>query len=99
MCNKKEECGNYAGICDSVEEPPHGTCFKSNNKTTENQRPVGSFEFPGSATKPPLGLRPKRIADWQRRTEIVEAMERYGKAGKEIPEQWFDELKELLAVA
>jgi hypothetical protein len=56
--------------------------------------------------RPPLGLRPRYIADIdrtdlekQRLVEILEAMLRYAKAGKAIPDAWDDEydaIRELL---
>jgi hypothetical protein len=45
--------------------------------------------------KPPIGLRPRHIAEAARLTEILEAMDRYEKAGYEIPTEWFLEYKEL----
>lgn len=42
--------------------------------------------------KPPLGLRPRIIWLNEREMELLEAMERYEKAGKEIPEMWGMEL-------
>lgn len=45
--------------------------------------------------KPPLGLKPKRIHDLERSVEIREAIERYSKFGKEIPEEWIKEYCEL----
>lgn len=48
--------------------------------------------------KPPLGLKPKWIHDKQRKREIIEAMERYSNAGKPIPAEWVEELKELIEV-
>ena len=42
--------------------------------------------------KPPIGLRPRIIWLNEREMEITEAMERYEKAGKEIPEMWGMEL-------
>ena len=46
--------------------------------------------------KPPLGLKPRWIHDWERMVEITEAIERYVHAGKAIPKDWISELKELL---
>ena len=42
--------------------------------------------------KPPIGLRPRIIWLNEREIELLEAMERYEKAGKEIPETWNMEL-------
>ena len=42
--------------------------------------------------KPPLGLIPKKQYDQQRKNDIMQAMRRYAKAGKAVPEEWVDEL-------
>lgn len=42
--------------------------------------------------KPPIGLRPRIIWLNEREMELLEAMERYEKAGKEIPILWGVEL-------
>ena len=42
--------------------------------------------------KPPLGLRPRIIWLNEREIELLEAMDRYEKAGKEIPVMWGMEL-------
>lgn len=44
---------------------------------------------------PPLGLKPKGIHDYYRKSDILAAMTRYVEAGKCIPDEWIDELKEL----
>ena len=48
--------------------------------------------------KPPLGLRPWNIADNERVAEILEAMLRYTKANKDIPEAWMEELVEKVSI-
>lgn len=54
---------------------------------------------PVQMNKPPVGLMPKNI--WieqmqaQRRNEITAAMQRFIKAGKDIPNEWLQELIEL----
>ena len=48
--------------------------------------------------KPPLGLRPWNIADNERVVEILEAMLRYTKANKDIPEAWMEELVEKVSI-
>ena len=40
----------------------------------------------------PIGLRPKAIVDALRIKEILEAMVRYSDDGKQIPQEWLDEL-------
>ncbi len=46
--------------------------------------------------KPPLGLKPKWLHEWERTIAIVEAIERYSNAGMVIPKEWISELKERL---
>jgi hypothetical protein len=46
--------------------------------------------------KPPLGLTPRWLLDLQRTKEILAAMDRYVEAGQFIPEEWTDELNELI---
>lgn len=46
-------------------------------------------------TKPPLGLEPRDYHDRMRSLSIIAAMERYAEAGKKIPMQWIDELRDL----
>lgn len=52
-----------------------------------------SFEF-GSKGKPPLGIKPKPIHDQERSNDLVEAIERYLSAGKQIPLEWIEEFNE-----
>jgi hypothetical protein len=47
--------------------------------------------------KPPLGLVPRYIREKQRLQEIIEAMDRFEKAGKEISYGWLQEYHELSA--
>jgi hypothetical protein len=44
---------------------------------------------------PPIGLRPKHIVDAERIQEIKEAIVRYVLAGKEVPQEWQQELFDL----
>lgn len=48
----------------------------------------------------PAGLRPKSIAyrqqDCERAVEIAEAIKRYANALKPIPQDWLDELQDLI---
>ena len=46
--------------------------------------------------KPPIGLKPKWIHEEERKTEILDAMERYSEAGLPIPKEWIEELRELV---
>lgn len=49
----------------------------------------------GPIAKPPIGIRPKGIADQCRRIEIAEAIVRYVRAHKKIPCEWILELEDL----
>lgn len=48
-----------------------------------------------SVEKPPLGLRPRHIANQLRKREILDAMIRYCDANKPIPLDWVKELEDL----
>ncbi len=50
---------------------------------------------PPPLQRPPLGLKPKNIHDTIRALDIMDAMERYAKAGMAVPLEWVSELKEL----
>lgn len=45
--------------------------------------------------KPPLGVMPKDMWDYKRKTKLIEAMCRYLNAEKDIPKEWVDEYNEL----
>ena len=49
---------------------------------------------PKHIEKPPLGLRPRFIADQERAIEIIEALKRYAEAGQSPPLAWIEELQE-----
>ena len=49
-----------------------------------------------TASKPPLGLKPKYIHDKARIKEILDAMERYSYQRFPIPIEWVEELRELI---
>ena len=51
--------------------------------------------FPQKIRKPPIGLRPKKISNKDRKIEILEAMIRYVNGFKKIPAEWVDELIDL----
>jgi hypothetical protein len=48
-----------------------------------------------STAKPPLGLRPRFIADEERLREVADAITRYRVAGKPVPVEWLREHDEL----
>ena len=45
--------------------------------------------------KPPIGLKPKKIHDLERRVAIMIAMKRYVENDKKIPREWIIEFDEL----
>jgi hypothetical protein len=47
-------------------------------------------------TKPPLGLRPRWIAEEQRLIEVASAASRYLDAGKTVPPPWIEEMIHLI---
>jgi hypothetical protein len=47
------------------------------------------------AEKPPLGLRPRYIAEEARLNEVCEAIARYYQAGYPFPMEWIEEYNEL----
>lgn len=47
------------------------------------------------ARKPPIGLRPRFVVESERLQEISEAVNRYVKAGFDVPEEWLDEWEEI----
>ena len=53
--------------------------------------PISEFQ-----KKPPLGLIPKRIVQVERCKDIVAAMARYDEVNKEIPQEWHEELREII---
>lgn len=46
--------------------------------------------------KPPLGLRPVKIARQARIDEITDALYRYAEKGAAIPREWIEELQALI---
>ena len=60
-------------------------------------RELGFLEVDFSQrNKPPLGLVPKDIYINTRVNAILEAIERYKVAGKDVPKEWLEELSELV---
>ena len=48
--------------------------------------------------KPPIGIKPRRIHDFQRLTELFAAVLRYMEAEKKVPGEWVDEIRDLINV-
>lgn len=61
---------------------------------------IGDYVFHFSEQKeykkPPLGLKPRKIHDYQRAKDIIIAMERYTEDDQIIPSEWIEELRDLL---
>jgi len=66
------------------------------NKHRE-RRTAAEATDPGRLPKPPLGLRPKWLADEQRIAEVLAAISRYETAGWDVPQEWRDEVAVLAA--
>lgn len=45
--------------------------------------------------KPPLGVKPRWLHDYERMADLAEAMHRYEKAGYPVPPEWLEEFVEL----
>lgn len=48
--------------------------------------------------KPPIGIKPRKIHDFQRLEELFEATLRYMEAKKKVPREWVDEIRDLINV-
>lgn len=46
--------------------------------------------------KPPLGLKPRAIAEQERVSDIFQAILRYMTAGMPIPDEWLGEVNDIL---
>jgi|GEM_PF-1552961 len=60
----------------------------------------GTTSAPGGAsakTKPPLGVKPRWLADEERAADLAAAIGRYVDAGIPVPAEWTRELQELIA--
>jgi hypothetical protein len=48
--------------------------------------------YPSSGSKPPLGLKPKKLWEEKRAADLCEAIERYLNVGHDVPYEWVEEL-------
>ena len=46
-------------------------------------------------TKPPLGIKPKKVWLEDRLVEVTAAITRYASSGTSVPPEWFEEFHEL----
>lgn len=46
--------------------------------------------------KPPLGVMPKYVHDQHRLSDLFQAVLRYMTSGSKIPQEWIEEINELL---
>lgn len=77
-------------------------CFETGDQIpyTEDEREVAEecgreAEEQENGKKPPLGLMPRKLWDEKRANEIKAAINRYTKAGLEIPTAWVEEYFEI----
>lgn len=56
---------------------------------------VFSYMPSTEATKPPLGVMPRKMWDKQRQKDLADAMVRYLEAGMKIPAEWIEEYNEI----
>lgn len=56
----------------------------------------GGMADAGKGDKPPIGLRPKFVAEQHRAIEILDAMRRYAEHGFEVPLEWREELEGIM---
>ncbi len=87
---------NWDESCLNVDDMKNNLSFIPRPiQQTIQQTVQGSVQM----NKPPIGLMPKNIwteyVQMQRRNEITAAMQRYIGAGKDIPNDWLQELIEL----
>ena len=65
------------------------------NLNTANEKVINSMGIPKDMLKPPLGLKPRWLAEEERFDEVDEAIKRYVQANKKVPSEWRDEWNEL----
>ena len=46
--------------------------------------------------RPPIGVKPRRINDMERISELFGAVERYMEASTKFPNEWLDEIYDIL---
>ena len=46
--------------------------------------------------KPPIGLKPRYVHDYERANQILDAMDRYSDALMTIPKSWVEELRDII---
>lgn len=51
-----------------------------------------------NSKKPPIGLKPSIFVDEARIKDILEAMKRFSKCGRPVPEIWIDEMESRIAM-
>jgi hypothetical protein len=74
--------------------------MKNKSKKQEKKQAVRKADVSSSATRPPLGLIPKKIHDervkMERFNEVCGAISRYYNAGLKINIEWIEEYNELV---
>ena len=102
-CDERASYGFYRGEVYTVKGVDEHDCVEFTEGNTAWDFKFFPFDFePVTAKseqpKPPLGLRPWRIADAERVVEILDAMKRYTAECKPIPEEWMEELIEKVVI-
>lgn len=77
----------YCALTECVFKNSEGIC-------TANHGDVCTFSLK-QATKPPLGVMPRKMWDKQRQKDLADAMARYLEAGMKIPAEWIEEYNEI----
>lgn len=67
-----------------------------NNSKTKGSHNIASPSKSTQYKKPPLGLRPKKFWNEERVNNIIQAINRYVCANKQIPVEWVEEYNELI---
>lgn len=60
------------------------------------QRKEGERYMEKTLTRPPIGVKPRRINDLERIRNLFGAVERYMEASTNIPDEWLDEIYDIL---
>jgi len=99
-CDDRAAYGFYRGHEYTVVDATYGVVdFLGLNADWAYERFPDDFKLVTNiVAKPPLGLRPWRIADAARVVEILDAMKRYTAEYKPIPEEWIEELIEKVVI-
>ena len=71
---------------------PHGSVSPTLGQLVKAAHEAGAKVTCSLVPKPPLGLRPRWLAEEQRLVEVAAAADRYLEAGTPVPASWVDEM-------